>query len=929
MLARRYHIVLFLGLLTVLSLYLILPLAASYLLTQGLRQYGYKHVMIQLGYPGWNGMRIPVISFQQHIGGEHLLISITNAEIHYRFPQLVHGHVARVSLPDVAVQVLNTLPPGSDAADGVEHSRDIGDESPWSLLTAGDLLRRLPILPFDELKLDRVTVFREQATGPLRKMSISGLLMYQDGELGGHLSFQGSDTVPYGLTVTGNSASTWSATLVSQRVQAVPILSWQSQAHPNGNQIEVHGQLDVNVRELAPFIALLVPIGPELGKVTGRVAVTWTGTAPADTTLQSLWRDSRAQLGGRVQAQITLPALKGIAKDVVVAYEGAFTGNAMQVGWSLSPGVVLLATINAQPRIIPEAVRKILPQGEQPVRIDNLLPVQGTLYWAESPPRTVVEGPLHVTYGKPGGSLVAEFETSRAEGAGTELASAEGSYHIAGVFPKAVIDLLSAQEATAELRGTVTLTRTRVEGMLSPKSSVTVKQVERGAAGVPSVTLQLSEALPMRCDLMVLHCSAGPTTAAIRIPVVTVLGREVRIAQGAFDLELAEITMNSWNTQGKLSMGRVKLNFPRWSMPPMDWKIRFAANQRAIKADLRIDAPLRASMVTAEIEQPLPAGPGELHGMIGPIVFDGVERPLSSLITGLPRPIEIIDGRLASTVDISWSGGRGDSAHGFQLTSGTAKVVADKLSGLYDEYVVKDFSTTMTLRADGLDSLATVQPAPVTIGSVHTGVEVTNVTTLVDATWRFPDGLPVIQAKDFGCEVFGGMVTSSGLVADLANPPYFATLSLRDLDLAKILSVEQNQRLQGTGRLNGTLPVSISPAGVTIKDGMVAALPPGGVIRYGSTTESSKIISETSTQLHLVTQALNNFHYTLLRVGVNVAESGALFLTARLEGVNPDLNRIPPVNFNLAVQEHIPTLLRSLRMAENSQSVVDKNHKRL
>jgi hypothetical protein len=611
-----------------------------------------------------------------------------------------------------------------------------------------------------------------------------------------------------------------------------------------------------------------------------------------------------------------------------VAYEGAFTGNAMQVGWSLSPGVLLSATINAQPNIFPEAVRKILPRGDQPVRIDNSKPVQGTLYWAESPVRMIIEGPLHVTYGRTGGPLVTEFVTSRAEGSASELVSAEGTYHVAGIFPKAVTDLLSAQEAAGDFRGTVTLTHDIVEGVLSPESSVTAKQIERGAAAVPSVTLQLSEALPVRCDLAAIHCSAGPTTVAIRIPAMRVMGRDIRVAQGALALQLAETTKNSWNTQGKLSLGGVALNAVPWSMPAMDWKIRFAANQAGIKADLRVDAPLRTSMVTAEIEQPLTGGQGMLHGMIGPIVFDGNERRLSRLLTGLPMPLEIIDGRLASTVDVSWSDGMGDSAYGFQLISGTIKVVIDKLSGQYDEYVVKDLSTTMALRTDGLNSLATVQPAPVTIGSVQTGVEVSNVATLLHTTWKFPDGLPVIEAKDFRCEVFGGTVTSPGLVADTGTPPYQTTFSLRDLDLAKILSVEQNQGLQGTGTLNGTLPVSITSGGVTIKDGTVAALPPGGIIRYGSAPESSKIISETNAQLHLVTQALNNFHYTLLQVGVDYAESGTLFLTARLEGRNPDFKNIPPVNFNLTVQEHIPTLLKSLRLVEDIQSAVEKKHKR-
>ena len=63
MLSHRYQIGLLLGLLTVVSLYLLLPLVASYLLAQGLRQHGYKNVIIQLGYPGWQGMRIPVVSY--------------------------------------------------------------------------------------------------------------------------------------------------------------------------------------------------------------------------------------------------------------------------------------------------------------------------------------------------------------------------------------------------------------------------------------------------------------------------------------------------------------------------------------------------------------------------------------------------------------------------------------------------------------------------------------------------------------------------------------------------------------------------------------------------------------------------------------------------------------------------------------------------
>lgn len=928
MLSHRYQIGLLLGLLTVVSLYLLLPLAASYLLAQGLRQHGYKNVIIQLGYPGWQGMRIPVVSFQQDLGGERLMVSLTNAEIQYRVMQLVEGRIGRVSLPYVTVQILNVPPSGRGDEGGVVRGRADSEESPWSLLTAGDLLRGLPILPFEELHLDRVTIFREQATGPLRKVTVSGVVTYREGELGGHLSFQGRDTATYGLTVTGHSASTWSATLVSQRPQAVPIVSWQSQAHSNGSQIQVDGRLEVNVRELAPFIALLVPIGPELGKVTGHVTVSWAGTAAAEAALTSLWKDTRTHLDGNVQVNVTLPALKGVAKDIAVAYEGTFTGNATQVGWTLAPGVLLTATVNAQPRIIPEAARMILPRGDQPVRIENTKPVQGMLYWAETPARMTVEGPLQVTYGLTPGPLVAEFETSRAEGVGSELVLVKGTYRVVGALPKAATDLLSAKEATGGFHGTMTLARTHIQGVLLPSSSITAKKIEQGAAVVSSVTLQLTQALPVQCDLAATHCSAGPTTVAIRVPAMRVMGRNLRIAQGTLQLQQAETTGPSWNAQGALEADGVVLALAPWGIPATDWKVKFVANQAGIKAELRVDAPARAGIVIAKIEQPLSAAQGMLHGTIGPVTFDGGDRRLSKLLMGLPMSTDLTDGQLTATVDATWSGGMGDSEHGFQLAFGGAKVVADKLSGQYRGYVVKGLSTTMALRAEGLESIAMVQPAPVTIASLQTGVEVTNLAAVLHVIWKLPSGLPVIDVRDFQCDVFGGAVTSPGLLVDLAKPPYRAVFSLRNLDLAKVLSVEQQKGLLGTGTLNGTLPVTGTHDGVTVRDGVVEAQPPGGVIRYASTLESSKLISESDSSLRLVAQALNNFHYTLLRVGVEYAENGMLDLSAQMEGRNPDLKKSPPIQFNLTVQEHVPTLLKSLRLVQDIQEAVERKFKR-
>ena len=928
MLTRRSQLRLFLGLLVLLGLYLLLPLVVSSILTIGLKRYGYEHVMVQLGYPGLRGMRIPVVSFRQELGREKLMVSLTNIGIQYSLPQLFHGRVGRVVLPDVALQILNTQSRG--ASDEEQSSVDSADEgeSPWSLLTAGDLLHRLPILPFDEVQLDRVTIFREQATGPLRKVTVSGALMYRDGELGGQLSFQGSETASYGLTITGHSASTWSAMLVSQRLQAVPIVSWQSQASPNNAEIEVTGRLEVNVRELAPFIALLVPIGPELGKVSGHVAVSWSGVAAANAVLTSLWRDPRTRLAGTIHAQVTLPALKGVAKNVTVAYKGAFAGNAAQIAWTLDPGVLLVATVDARSRMIPESIRKLLDRGDQPVRIDNARPVRGTLYWSDSPIRMNVEGPLHFGYGTASGPLVVGFETSRAEGLGAELVSVSGTFRVDGVLPKSVTSPLFAREAVAGVRGSLSLVRSRVQAIILPASSITAKQVEGGTGAIPVMSVQVAEQFPVQCDVVDLHCTAGPIALAIRAPAVTMMGRQLRLGHGVVRLEQSELTRTSWSTQGKMSIRTVALDASPLKLPVTDWTATFAATDSGVRADVQVESQAQGVLLAAIVEQPLLASQGTLHATIGPIVFDGAERRLSKLVDGLPVSIEITEGQITAALDATWSAGTEPPAQRFQLTSGTAMIFADKLSVQYQEYRARGVSSTIELHAQGMESIATVRPAPISIASIQTGVEITNLATTVQGNWILSQSLPTIEIKEFRCNLFGGTVTSPGLTMDLGSPVFQATVSLHDLDLAKVLSVERNQNLQGTGTLDGTVPVSVTQTGISVKDGLVTALPPGGIIRYGAAPESSKAISETNSQLHLVTQALNNFHYTLLRVGVDYAENGTLLLSARLEGRNPDRKSIPPINFNLTVQEHVPTLLKSLRLVEDIQGAVEKKHKR-
>jgi hypothetical protein len=308
-----------------------------------------------------------------------------------------------------------------------------------------------------------------------------------------------------------------------------------------------------------------------------------------------------------------------------------------------------------------------------------------------------------------------------------------------------------------------------------------------------------------------------------------------------------------------------------------------------------------------------------MHGVIGPMTFNGTDRRLSKMVLGLPRSTDLIDGTFTATVDASWSSSFRDRTNAMKTVSANTKIVADQLSGHYYDYVVKGMSTTMVVDTQGLESIVMTQPASIFVAAVQSGVEVTNLTASYRMRWELANDLPIVDIRDFQCEVFGGTISNPGAVLDLGKPPVTTTFSLRNLDLAKILSVEQQKGLEGTGTLNGTLPVILTSGGIIVKDGVIEAQPPGGIIRHVSLPESSKLLSGSDRQLQLVAQALNNFQYSLLRVGVKYGETGMLDLNARLEGRNPDLRNTPPIHFNLTVQEHIPTLLKSLRLVEDIQ----------
>jgi hypothetical protein len=136
-------------------------------------------------------------------------------------------------------------------------------------------------------------------------------------------------------------------------------------------------------------------------------------------------------------------------------------------------------------------------------------------------------------------------------------------------------------------------------------------------------------------------------------------------------------------------------------------------------------------------------------------------------------------------------------------------------------------------------------------------------------------------------------------------------VQLEGIDLARLLAL-YGERISGTGVLDGTLPVTVAEGALSIRDGRVAARPPGGVIRLAP--ELTHATGQPGLDFALA--ALADFTYTQLAADVDYAPSGDLVLGMALQGRNPAVEGGRPIHYNLNVTENVPQLLESLTLHE-------------
>ncbi len=242
---------------------------------------------------------------------------------------------------------------------------------------------------------------------------------------------------------------------------------------------------------------------------------------------------------------------------------------------------------------------------------------------------------------------------------------------------------------------------------------------------------------------------------------------------------------------------------------------------------------------------------------------------LATQLPGLKAPYDLDAGTLALALTGVWDLSNEPSYHG----SGHVRMKADRAH--YKDYVISGMTADLPVSFDS--RTYGVAATSITFDQIDIGFPLSGVAVGVSVA----DG--VARLRDLGGSVLGGRFTASEFGYDIAQDKASLEVELSDISLADVLALEGGD-VQGSGTLDGKLPITIDGDDFIVDNGTIAARPPGGTLIYKGAAASSMVAQS---GFGFAFKALEDFHYDTLDANVALASDGALTLAVRLRGSNP------------------------------------------
>jgi len=895
------------------------PLIASTVLTTGLKQQGFKHVSIRLGYPTTHTLPIYQLTFEKDLADETYSVTFNNMAIEYQLPQLFNGHVSQLTIEsgECIIQPASSL---STTEKEKSHSPSLPSPS----LTTDKLLTPFPLLPFDQLLVGDISIVRPQAEDSLQQIRVSGRLDADHKELRTRLTVQGTHIPDYEITLSGTSIGDVRVDILSPTSTPQTLAHVTSQVTPIDQTLQIQGKLNIDIPNVLKLIKLFFPVDHDLSQMTGTITANWNGTIPPSVTMASLVKEKRGTIDGAFQIHTALPQLQPYGRNIDVRANGTFTVTPNTATWTLSNASEASSTIQVDQLKIPEPVRTMIPLKGHRLFIDFPKPLSGHIDLSHTPLSVSMEGLIHARYSIEDFPVDLQFSLTQMNGSSIQDLSAKGIYLFSGTAGTQLTPFIPIKHLTWNLSGSISLQKEELTASLAPQSSVHMTLLPINDLLVSQTDVALMRQFSGTYNLKNQRWKATPLTLKINTPQVSWKDQTVEIQKGKLTVHELNGSGSTWQTAGQIVLLGVASTIQDVTPPTTNWKFQFSANPESLLVNLLGQTSDRQVSLYGRLYQHLITQQGNFQMELAPITFSPSAFSLRTSIKPWSYPLDITTGELSGKAQASWTLPMDSEKKPLALTHAKADIQITDLGGHYENIIFDGLNTGMSFVGADADTWSMPGPAVITLTKLETGVTIANLSMnlLVNPIPNF--SIPRAEISQFSAKVFDGTISSDDFAFDPSQSRHQLTLHAQGLEVGAILSLEQQEGLEGTGLIDGTIPVTFTENGVEVRDGRLAARPPGGLIRYQTAEGTAEALKQTSKDMNLVLQALNNFHYDVLRLGVDYDHQGKLLLATKIEGKNPDLHKGKRIHFNLNVEESIPALLKSLQVANDIEGKMEE-----
>jgi hypothetical protein len=253
------------------------------------------------------------------------------------------------------------------------------------------------------------------------------------------------------------------------------------------------------------------------------------------------------------------------------------------------------------------------------------------------------------------------------------------------------------------------------------------------------------------------------------------------------------------------------------------------------------------------------------------------------------------------------------------ITSSKTDLQLQDVAGIYDTTLFEGVSTRASIVT--LDKTLKLTTDDLKINQVNKGLILGPLLAAgrYESDWASPlNGK--LALKYFNGTLLGGSISTPKQDFDFSRSTQSFMLTLKHVNLSTLLQQHPDSELSGSGQLSGTVPIEITSKGISIAKGAVAAESPGGRLKYKSARAAE--LAKTQPSMKLLTEALSDFHYSVLASEVNYDENGKLLLSVRLQGTNPKLEKGRPINLNVNLEEDMPAMLASIQLSSKVTDII-------